>query len=218
MAQPNVCINKDTSAASTDGGGAVPKIHQDNTAEAPTKSQDPTEKTWYILWVRSKAEKAVRKSLIRDGIEAFVATVHETHVWRRGQRRRIEKVLIPSVVFVRMTKAERQYVERRPGVVSLMYDPARKKDGKSGWDTLARVCDEDMQLFRQMLMQEDLDVSFTSADFTIGEHVRIKDFDQAYSTAQIVRIFGDTRTYIGLRVSFLGCAYMQLPLDRITKL
>ena len=200
MEEPNVISPKVTSATSTDGGGAV------------------LERPWNVLWVNSKAEKSVRDNLIREGFEAFVASRQEIHTWRRGERRKVEKVLIPSIVFVRMEKKDQRTIEDCPGVSALMRDPARKKEGVSGWDTLARISNDDMQVFQQMLSQEGTEVNFTPTEFEVGDYVRIKDFDEAHNKAQIVRIYGDTKTYVGLRVSFLGCAYMQVPLNRIVKL
>jgi hypothetical protein len=75
-----------------------------------------------------------------------------------------------------------------------------------------------MRVFQQMLLQEDIEVNFTPTDFVIGDYVRIKGFDEEHSIARVVRIIGDSKPYVGLRVSFLGCAYMQVPLNRIVKL
>ena len=172
---------------------------------------------WHLLWVNSRAEKSVRDNLIREGFEAFVPTRFEIHTWRRGERRKVEKVLIPSIVFIRMAQQDRRIVEDCPGVCSIMRDPARKKESVNSWDALARITNDEMLLFQQMLGQEDTDVQFASADFSVGEYVRIKDFGEKHGKAQIVRIFGDTKTYVGLRVSFLGCDYMQMPLSRIVK-
>ena len=202
----NVCSIESTSGSSTDGGEAVPN---------PLPLE---ESPWFVIWVKARAEKSVRDNLLREGFEAFTATRQEIHTWRRGERRKVEKVLIPSIVFVRMQQQDRLAVERILNVNSLMRDPARKKEGVSSWDTLARINDYDMRLFQQMLMQEDAEVNFTSTDFVIGDYVRIKGFNEAHNKAQIVRIFDDSKTYVGLRVSFLGCAYMQLPLNRIVKL
>ena len=173
---------------------------------------------WHLLWVYSKAEKSVRDSLIKKGFEAFAATRQEIHTWRRGERRKVEKVLIPSIVFVRMEKQDRKTIEDCPGVTAIMRDPARKKEGADSWDTLAYISDDEMRVFKQMLSQEYAEVSFASSGFKVGDYVRIKDFDDSYNQAQIVRIFGDTKTYVGLRVSFLGCAYMQVPVSRIMKI
>ena len=212
MEEPNVISPEVTSAISTDGGGAV--------SETKPKGKDSNRSSecWYVLWVNSKAEKSVRNNLIEKGFQAYVATRQEIHTWRRGERRKVEKVLIPSIVFVRMDRKDQRTIEDCPGVSALMRDPARKKEGISSWDKLARVSNDDMQVFQQMLGQEETDVNFTTTDFTVGEYVHIKDFPEGNNKAQIVRIYGDTKTYVGLRVSFLGCAYMQVPLNRIVKL
>ena len=173
---------------------------------------------WHILWVKPRTEKSVRDNLLREGFEAFVASRFEIHTWRRGERRKIEKVLIPSIVFVRMEKKDRIFVEHLMNVSSLMRDPAKKGARSKGGEEYASISNDEMLLFQQMLSQEDTEVNFATSEFSIGEYVRIKDFDEAHSKAQIVRIFGDNKTYVGLRVSFLGCAYMQMPLSRIVKL
>ena len=200
MVEPNESVEKGTSGLSTDGGEAV--------QESP----------WYVLWVKPRTEKSVRDNLLQIGIEAFAATRHEMHTWRRGERRQIEKVLIPSVVFVRIEKQDRPLVECQMNVTALMRDPAKRGARSKGGEEYACISAEEMRLFRQMLSQKDANVNFTNRDFTIGEYVRIKDFDEAHGKAQIVRIYGDKKTYVGLRVSFLGCAYMEMPLKRITKL
>lgn len=200
MVEPNESVEKGTSATSTDVGGAV--------QESP----------WYVLWVKPRTEKSVRDNLLHLGIEAFAATRLEMHTWRRGERRKVEKVLIPSIVFVRIEKQDRPLVEHLMNVTSLMRDPAKRGARSKGGEEYASITNDEMLLFQQMLSQEDTQVNFASTNFTIGEYVRIKDFDEAYGKAQIVRIYGDKKTYVGLRVSFLGCAYMEVPLSRITKL
>ena len=178
----------------------------------------PSSIKWYILWVHSRTEKSVRDNLIHNGFEAFAATRKEVHTWRRRERRMVEKVIIPSVVFVRMEKQDRIIVERMMNVSCLMRDPARKGARSKGQDEYACISENEMHLFRQMLEQEETDVNFTTTDFTIGEYVHIKDFPEGNNIAQIVRIYNDNKTYVGLRVSFLGCAYMQVPLNRIIKI
>ena len=193
----NKCIIGETPGLSTDSGGAVP---------------------WSVLWVKPRTEKSVRDNLLREGFEAFVATRLETHTWRRGERRKVEKVLIPSIVFVRMQKQDRPLVERQMNVTSLMRDPAKKGARIKGGEEYASISNDDMLVFQQMLSQEDTEVNFASTDFSVGDYVRIKDFDKSHNKAQIVRIYGDNKTYVGLRVSFLGCAYIQVPLSRIEKM
>ena len=215
MLEPNQCIIEGTSGLSTDGGGAV---HETDNLTSPSQSEKTDESPWYIIWVNSKAERSVRDNLIGKGLDAFVPVRQEIHTWRRGERRKIDKVLIPSVVFVRMEQADRRTVEDCPGVNALMRDPARKREGLTGWETLARVSNDEMHLFKQMLGMEEMDVQFASADYSVGDYVRIKGFGDSSGKAQIVRIFGNNKTYVGVRVSFLGCAYMEVKKSRIEKL
>ena len=214
MSEPNQCILEGTSGLSTDGGGAVPETATESSLEGQDAKD---EKPWFVLWVNSKAERSVRDNLIGKGLEAFVPVRQEIHTWRRGERRKIDKVLIPSVVFVRMEQADRRTVEDCPGVNAMMRDPARKREGLSGWDTLARITNDEMLLFKQMLGMEDVQIQFASTDYSVGDFVRIKGFGESSGKAQIVRIYGDTKTYVGVRVSFLGYAYMQVPINKIEK-
>lgn len=193
-------------------------INKDMPDRRPEESTLGADRPWFVLWVKARAEKSVRDSLIKKGLEAVVATKEEMHTWRRGEKRKVEVVLIPSVVFVRMDKGDRRIVEDQLNVHSVMRDPARKSAGANYWDMLARVTDEEMHIFLQMLGQEEVPVQFASTDYSVGEYVHIKGFKEGHNTAQIVRIYGDTKTYVGLRVSFLGCAYMQMPLNRIEKI
>ena len=187
---------------------------------------------WYVLWVRPRSEKSVRDQLRKAGFEAYVATHHEVHLWRskdmrhkeKKERRIVEVVVIPSIVFVGIDVCDsnknrsRDRIQTMVGVSAFMQDPARKRAGASFWDTIARVSKSEMQLLRDMLADADAKVGFASSDFSIGENVRIIGFPQGRDIAQVVRLSGDNNTYVGLRVTFLGCAYMQVPATRLLKI
>lgn len=174
------------------------------------------QRRWYIVRVQTRAEKAVREDIADLGFEAYVATRKEIHLWSRGQRRTIEKVLITNVVFVYVTDAERQLILRLPNVLAFMTDPSRKQD--TAWKKpLAIIPDAEMHLLQSMLAQNDAEVEFATSGFAVGDYVRILGFDGDNTIAQIIRLPGDKNTYVGLRVSFLGCAYMQVPPSNLLK-
>ncbi len=176
------------------------------------------ETPWYVLWVKSRAEKSVRDFLAKMGYETFVASRQEVHTWRRGERRKVERVLIPSVVFIKMTMNDRRTVEGCPNVSAIMRDPAKKREpGKVGSE-YACISDEEMHFFRQMLGQEDVEVNFATQNFSVGDYVYIREFGEINGKAQVVRIYGDNKTYVGVCVSLLGCAYMRVPVGKIEKL
>ena len=192
--------SKMTSAISTDDAEGVSK-----------------EQHWYVAIVTFRAEKAVRNNLARKGIEAYVAARKELHLWRREERKVIERVLIPSIVFVHVSDDERVSVLNEPNVRSFMVNPAGKKS-PWGRNPLAVVPDVEMRLLQSMLAQNDLDVAFATSDFAVGDHVKILGLGTDDHLAQIVRIAGDDSTYVGVRIETLGCAYMKIPLTRIVKI
>jgi hypothetical protein len=82
----------------------------------------------------------------------------------------------------------------------------------------AIVSDRELATLQAMLRQNEFEVAFAPSQFTLGEHVRILDFDLGNDLAQVVHIPSDNKSYVGLRITNLGCAYMQVPLTRIVKL
>ncbi len=154
--------------------------------------------------------------IVGKGYEAFVASRKELHVWSRGQRRVIESVLIPCLVFVRCTNAEREDILTLPQAYSFIIDRANK-DLQTGRSPLAVIPDAEMRILQDMLSQNDADVEFASSGFSVGDYVRVIGLGTDKDLAQIVRIPDRDVTYVGIRVAFLGCAYMQVPSTRIIK-
>ena len=168
---------------------------------------------WYVAIVAPRAEKSVRTLLTDRGIECYVATRNETHVWGRGQRRKVEAVIIPGVVFIRVPNINFDLFRNLPGIHSFLRDPAKKENPR--W---AIISDAEILALKRMLGQEDYDVEFRPSDFIIGEEVRVRDLDLGVLTAQVVNIPRDKNSYVGVRLNLLGCAYMKVPLERIEKL
>lgn len=192
-----------TTVHATDDGGAVENAEQ--------------KRAWYVVLVAPRSEKSVCKSLQQEGYEAYAATRNEIHVWSRGQRKKVEQVVIHGVVFVKITTAQTNEIRTFPKVYSYMMDPA-KRGNKLGLKTFAIIPDAEMRILKAMLGQEEYDVAFSSSDFTVGEYVRVLGFDTGDHLAQIIRLPDDKKSYVGIRVSFLGCAYMQVPAARILKI
>ena len=177
---------------------------------------DVQSRHWYVALVASRAEKSVRDKLLAMNVEAYVASRQEIHVWGRGQRRTVERVLITMTVFVHVTEDERRQLVNLPFIRMFMTDPAGTKNAH-GRNPLAIIPDVEMQLLQAMLLQNDHDVAFATTNFAVGDQVRLLGFGDGNQIAQIIRLPNDKSTYVGVRVSFLGCAYMQVSPDSIIK-
>ena len=67
---------------------------------------------WFVVLVGHNGERAVGRRLGERGYEVYVALQREVRVWRDGRRREVDRVVIPSVVFVRCGEGERRDVLR----------------------------------------------------------------------------------------------------------
>ena len=59
-----------------------------------------SQKMWYVAYVGTCAEKAVRDRLRKEGYDAFAATQWEFRVRSNGRRVRIERPIITQYVFI----------------------------------------------------------------------------------------------------------------------
>lgn len=205
---PDYLAQSLTTVLATDDAGGVPGIG------ATGNTQNGGKRCWYVVYVSPRAEKKVRDDLLNSGYEAYAATREEIHLWGRGQRKKVDKVIITGVVFVKIARTQRDDIRLFPNVYSYMMDPA--KHNAPGQESFAIIRDEEMRLLKAMLGQEDYDVDFTQM-FSVGEYVQIAGFDTYDDLAQIIRIPNDKSTYVGVRVGFLGCAYMKVPKAKIIK-
>ena len=79
---------------------------------------------WYVAYVGTRAEKAVRDRLISLGYEAYAATQWEIHVWRNGRKKKIERPVITQYVFIRLTERQRSVVVTMPEIHYFMVNKA----------------------------------------------------------------------------------------------
>ena len=168
----------------------------------------PDEKSWFIAFVGTRAEKAVRDKLLKLGYEAFAATQWELHVWKNGRRKKIERPVITQFVFVHVTEAQRKELVELPEIHYFLTDKASSTN-EFGRHSLATVPQSQMEVLMAMLADSDSRVQFATTGFTIGEEVRILGWGDNI-TGTIVRLHGDKARYIGLRIPFLGCAYVEI--------
>ena len=193
----------------TDGAGGVANALKSGKIKADEVRQ------WFVAYVSPRAEKKVCENLLKTNYEAYVPSRWETHLWRNGQRKKVEKMVIPGVVFVKIEASRLNEIRPFPRVLSFMMDPA-KRNNPNGFRSFATIRESEMRLLKAMLGQEEYDVDFATS-FSLGEYVRIAGFDTYNDLAQIVELPGDKSSYVGVRVGFLGCAFMKVPVGRIIK-
>ena len=170
---------------------------------------------WYVAYVGTRAEKAVRDRLISLGYEACAATQWEIHVWRSGRKKKIERPVITQYVFIRLTERQRAVIVTMPEIHYFLVNKAGATN-QYGRHLPAVIPDSQMQMLKRMLGQSESAVRFATSGFAVGDTVQVLGWGDNL-IGHIVRIPGDHARYIGLRIDQLGCAYMEISPDLLLK-
>ena len=121
-------------------------------------------KSWLAAYVRLYHEKKTRDRLTAMGIESFLPVQEEIHQWS-DRRKKIERVVIPMMIFVHVDPAERAEVLTLSSVSRYMV--------LRGQSTPAVIPDEQMERFRFMLDYSEEAIEVCSSPLAPGEQVRV---------------------------------------------
>lgn len=134
-----------------DGAGGVPK--------------------WFVALVNHNAERRVAQRLAEKGYETYVAIQPTLRLTPSGRRRKIDKVMIPSHVFVRCTEAERRLIVTYPYINRFLSDRSRQRNGRVSPPAVIPAVQLDTLRF--MLGQSDHPVTLSQSHYRPGDKVRV---------------------------------------------
>jgi len=85
-----------------------------------SKESNPmSERRWLAAYVKMHHEKKVRDQLTEMGIENFLPVQEELRLWS-DRKKKVERVLIPMMIFVYVNLAEQRIVLTLPSVLRYM--------------------------------------------------------------------------------------------------
>ncbi len=163
-------------------------------------------KFWYAVYVRFRHEKKVRDVLSANQIECFLPIQEEIRQWS-DRKKKIERVLIPMMLFVRIADEERVTVLANPSVSGFLR--------LRGETRPARIPDEQMERFRFMVGAADTAIQFTEP-LAPGEKVRVARGPLRGLEGELTRIDGETA--VSIRLDCLGCASVRIEMNSIEKI
>lgn len=122
------------------------------------------QKQWLVAYVRRHHERKVRDRLDSLGIENFLPIQKVVRQWS-DRKKQIDKVIIPMMIFVRVSLDERKTVLTTQSVLSFMMVIGTHKH--------AVIPDKEMQMFRFMLDSSESNIDIENNIPDIGDKVRI---------------------------------------------
>lgn len=119
-------------------------------------------KFWYVVKTNSLAEKKVNERLVQHGFETYLPLYTSWRIWS-DRKKKIEKPLIPSVVFVYTTERELKHVYPILGVVRILTYLGKP----------AIVREQEIQNLRILLQADNLTEVQTVERFDNGEEIEV---------------------------------------------
>lgn len=162
---------------------------------------------WFAATVHMNCERRVAGKLTAMGIENFVASQWEIHDWS-DRRKRIERLLIPMIVFVRTTDDGLQRLRRMPMVGSVLSNPGSRRPAAIPADQIDR--------FRSMLNLAESPVRIEKSPLSAGATVRVVKGKLRGFVGELQEM-PDKSSKIIVRLGCLGCASVQLPLSHVER-
>ena len=125
-------------------------------------------KRWVAALVHTNCEKKVATKLEKLGIENYVAIQTEEHQWS-DRKKKIDRIVIPMVVFVRATVREEEWLRDQSYIYKLLALPGSDEDKKK---FATPIPDNQIERLKFLLKNAETEVSIVS-DFKVGDSVRV---------------------------------------------
>lgn len=201
-ALPNVNINAGTTTRKVDDAVGVPQ------------RREQSEKIcWFVAIVNNKAERQCAKRLEKLGYECYVPTQTEVRKWRTGVRNIVERIILPSIVFIHTTERERkQSVAYLSYIKRFMTDRAGAIDAY-GKHPVAIIPQDQIDMLRFVLGNADSEVTVEPPPLQLGNKVRVFRGNLTGLEGYVDKMEA-SNPKIYIRLNCLGCACVEV--DRLS--
>lgn len=127
---------------------------------------------WYVAIVKHNTEKSCAEKLEKIGIQTYVPTQSEYKVWKNGRKAKIDRVVIPSTVFIKCTEQERREIVKLPFINRFMTNKAGVS-ANSFNKPLAIIPDNQITTLKFMVGNSDTPIIFSDHPYKKGDYVRV---------------------------------------------
>ena len=126
---------------------------------------------WFVAIVNPRHEKSVAEKLLKNNVESYVATQHEMHIWANGRRKLVDRVVIPSMVFVHCTEPQRRQIVTFPYICRFLVNRTANSGALN--KPVAIISDAEIHNLKFMLGQSESPVEFVPTEFRVKDNVRV---------------------------------------------
>ena len=129
-----------------------------------TNDREARPKRWVAALVQMNCEKKVATKLDKMGIANYVPVQQEEHQWS-DRKKKIDRIVIPMVVFVRLAQDEEDDFRRLSFILKFITYPGSK-------ELATPIPDEQIEKLKFLLHNADAKVSIVE-NLKVGDRVRL---------------------------------------------
>ncbi len=157
---------------------------------------------WVAVLVQTNCERRVAEKLGSVSLESYVASQEEMHRWS-DRIKKVQRIVIPNIVFVRCPKKRFQELKRFTFVRGIMTNPGSKEP--------AIIREKEMQSLKFMLGQSDVPVFLENnvRRLKMGSKVRVLR-GLFVGLEGVVCQFEDGDLHVGIQLENLGFAHVSI--------
>lgn len=173
-----------------------------------TNDREACPKRWVAALVQMNCEKKISAKLDKLGVTNYVATQNEEHQWS-DRKKKIERVVIPMVVFVRLAKDEVAEFHKYSFIHKFVTYPGSK-------ELATPIPDEQIEKLKFLLDNADAEVSIVN-NLKVGDNVRIIRGPMKGLQGELSQI-EENKPVVAIRIDGLGYACVsveKINLERI---
>ncbi len=159
---------------------------------------------WFVAIVSHNSEKQSSGKLDNMNIENYLPTQTELRVWKNGRKNKVDRIVIPSIIFVYCTEQKRKEIVGLPFIFRFMTDKAGASSNSPS-KPLATIPDEQIRRLKFMLGQSDIPVEITEKPFKAGDKVRVIRGDLAGLEGEVLDL-RNSKSELIVTLNFFGCA------------
>lgn len=165
-----------------------------------TDDREAYPKRWVAALVQVRTEKSVSKKLQALGIENWVPVQSEIHQWS-DRRKKVERVVIPMIVFIHATDDIISRLVYYPFIHKLLSNPGQR--------TPAVIPDVQINNLKFILGQSEAQVDVRNRVLKTGDHVRIVRGPLKDLEGELCKVDQD-RPVVAVRIECLGYACISI--------
>lgn len=163
---------------------------------------------WFVAIVNHNSEKNSSEKLTKLGVENYVPTQSEIRVWKNGRKSKVDRVVIPSTIFVHCTDAKRKELVGLPFIFRFMTNQAGTPSKVSN-NPFAVVSDQEIARLKFMLNQSDTPVEIIGRPFKTGDKVRVVRSNLKGLEGEVMDM-REAKSELIVALDFFGCAKLSI--------